>query len=163
MTVSNAQISIRRARFPEDAEVVRALFTEYAEELGFSLCFQGFDDELAQLPGAYAEPSGTVLLLTESGNAVGCGAVRPLGDGKCEMKRLFVKPEFRGAGRGRRLATALLEFARAANYTSMVLDTLKTMTAAIDLYRSLGFRETEPYYDNPMPEATYLELKLEPS
>lgn len=143
--------------------MLRALFTEYAEELGFSLCFQGFDQELAQLPGAYSEPAGTVLLLMRNGREIGCGAVRPVGGGRCEMKRLFVRAEFRGEGLGRRIAEALLEFARSAQYTSMVLDTLTTMTEALGLYRSLGFQETEAYYPNPIPEATYLELKLEPS
>ena len=138
-------------------EEVRALFLEYARELGFSLCFQGFDAELAELPGAYAPPRGALLLAGE----LGCVALRPLDAGTAEMKRLYVRPAARGQGLGLELAEAAIAEARALGYARMVLDTIAgAMDRAIAMYRALGFREIAPYYHNPIPGALYLELRL---
>jgi putative acetyltransferase len=134
---------------------IRQLFTEYQQSLGFELDFQNFQQELDTLPGAYAPPRGRIL--TEPG---GCVALRPLDEQTCEMKRLYVRPEKRGTGLGRRLAQQIIEEARQIGYQRMVLDTLSTMESAIALYRSLGFRETEPYCYNPFPNAVYMELQL---
>ncbi len=130
------------------ADAVRDLFLEYGESLGFSLCFQGFDKELATLPGDYAPPPGCLLLAKEGGEAAGCVGVRRLDAERCEMKRLYVRPAFRGTGLGRKLAAAAIAAARQAGYRKMVLDTLPKMTAARALYLSLGFTACEPYYDN---------------
>jgi ribosomal protein S18 acetylase RimI-like enzyme len=129
-------------------EAVRGLFSEYAESLGFSLCFQGFDEELHTLPGAYAPSRGTLLLAMADGNPAGCAGVRPFGAGRCEMKRLYTRAQHRGSGMGRRLAEAALAFARNAGYRQMLLDTLPQMAVAQALYRSLGFRDCPAYYDN---------------
>lgn len=138
-------------------EEVRALFLEYARELGFSLCFQGFDQELLKLPGAYAPPGGALLLALGRG----CVALRPLQAATAEMKRLYVRPAVRGQGLGRELAEAAIHEARALGHARLVLDTIAgTMERAIAMYRALGFREIAPYYDNPIPNALYLELRL---
>ena len=143
-------VTITHASTPDDIAEVRTLFLEYAASLGFSLCFQGFDAELAELPGAYAPPEGRLLLARVDGVAAGCVGLRPIGDGSCEMKRLFVRPDFHGQGLGRRLATAVVDEGRAAGYTAMRLDTVPSMKAAIGLYSSLGFRDIPPYRENPI-------------
>jgi GNAT superfamily N-acetyltransferase len=147
----------------EEVENARTLFVEYAKSLNFSLCFQGFDEELANLPGEYRPPLGRLLLAYCEGKLAGCGALRKFDGAVCEMKRLFVRPEFRGKGIGRILAEKIISEARAAHYELMRLDTVTTMKEAIALYNSLGFTSTVPYRFNPMPETLYMELQLQPS
>ncbi len=143
-----------------DLEAVRKLFVEYAESLGFSLCFQGYDQELATLPGDYAPPHGCLLLATEGGEAAGCVGVRRLDAERCEMKRLYVRPAFRGTGWGKKLAAAAIAAARKAGYRRMMLDTLPNMKEARALYLSLGFAACEPYYDNACAGSDCFELNL---
>src|SRR2546421_3693748 len=138
----------------------RALFREYETSLGVDLCFQGFEQELAGLPGAYAPPSGRLLLAVDDDRPAGCVALRPLGADGCEMKRLYVRPEFRGRRVGRLLAERVIAEARAIGYPRMRLDTLPSMKEAIPLYRSLGFAEIGPYYANPVPGALFMERAL---
>lgn len=146
----------------EHVEEARKLFLEYAESLGFSLCFQSFDKEVAGLPGDYAPPQGRLLLVEHEGKIAGCAALHKLGDGVCEMKRLYVRPEFRGKALGRALAERVIREARALGYGRMRLDTIVgKMDSAIALYRELGFQEVPPYRENPIPGAIYMELKLE--
>ena len=140
---------------------VRDLFLEYATSLGFSLCFQGFDDELRDLPGMYAPPSGRLLLASEDGAPAGCVGIHALEDGAAEMKRLFVRAAFRGRGLGRILAVRACDEARSCGYRAIRLDTIAgTMGSAIALYRTLGFHEIPPYRKNPIPGALYLEAPL---
>jgi len=142
-------------------EAVRALFLDYAQSLGFSLCFQGFDEELRTLPGMYAPPRGRLLLAMEGDAPAGCVGLHEWDAQIAEMKRLYVRPAFRGRGLGRILTDAALADARALGYRSIRLDTIPTlMQPAIALYRELGFREIPPYRDNPIPGALYLELKI---
>jgi len=153
-------VTITPASTTADIADVRALFEEYAASLGFSLCFQGFDGELAELPGDYAPPRGRLLLARVAGVVAGCVALRRIDHRVCEMKRLFVCPSFHGRGLGRQLVEALIKEGRAAGYVAMKLDTVPTMTAAITLYATLGFVEIPPYRENPIPGARYLELRL---
>ena len=149
------------ARTLEDLAQVRRLFRAYADWLAVDLCFQGFERELAELPGCYAPPSGRLLIARVGGDVVGCVGLRPLEPGVCEMKRLWVEPGFGGHGIGRALAESIVAAAREIGYERMRLDTLpERMPAAQHLYRSLGFREIPPYYDNPLPGVTMLELAL---
>jgi GNAT superfamily N-acetyltransferase len=141
-------------------EMLRELFREYEAFLGVDLCFQGFEAELAGLPGEYAPPAGWLLLALDGERAAGCVALRPLADATCEMKRLYVRPTHQGQGLGRRLAVAVIEQARRAGHRRMRLDTLETLTEAMNLYESLGFRQIQPYYDNPLPGVVYWELDL---
>ena len=138
----------------------RALFLEYAESLGFDLGFQDFEAELRGLPGEYAPPGGVLLLARVAKEAVGCVGLRPLAPETCEMKRLYVRPKARAGGAGRALAEAVIEVGRELGYRRMRLDTVPTMTAARALYRSLGFREIEPYRFNPIPGTSFMELDL---
>lgn len=156
------EIEIRAAEWPRDTEVVRALFREYAASLGIDLGFQDFEMELATLPGKYAPPAGQLLLAWRGGEAVGCVALRPLDGSACEMKRLYVRPGLRGERLGGRLTASICQEARVAAYARICLDTLPTMTAAIRLYQSLGFRPTAPYVFNPIPGAMFLALALRP-
>lgn len=152
---------VRQAQSAPEVETVRTLFLEYARSLDFNLCFQGFDKELADLPGDYAAPQGRLLLAEADGDAQGCVALRPNGEGICEMKRLYIRPQFRGAGLGRVLAEAVIAEARKIGYLRMRLDTVgASMQNAVALYKLLGFKEIAPYRVNPMPSATYLELAL---
>jgi len=156
-------MNIIQARTPHEIDGVRSLFREYEAYLNVDLCFQQFESELANLPGKYAPPSGTLLLAKDKQKAVGCGALRRLGaiqDRTCEMKRLYVCPEGRGLGIGKKIARRLIQESVRFGYSTMVLDTLNRLDAAIHLYESLGFVRTEPYYDNPLPDVVYWKLDL---
>ena len=163
-TVGTPEITLRVPETAAELEATRAIFGEYARGLDVDLCFQSFDSELAGLPGDYAAPTGHLLLAYVGGELAGCGAMRAASDADyanaCEMKRLYVRPGFRGFGLGRVLAEALLDEARRAGYSAMLLDTLDDMEAARDLYTTLGFVEIPPYYYNPIPGAHYLKVDL---
>lgn len=148
-----------------DLDDVRRLFREYEAAIGVDLCFQGFEAELAGLPGAYASPRGALFIARQDGEAIGCIGFRPFKNDadRCEMKRLYVRPDRQRGGVGRQLVNRVLDAARAAGYRAIRLDTLRTMTAARQLYRLLGFREIPAYYPNPLPGVVYLELDLQPS
>ena len=143
-----------------DLDAVRDLFLEYGESLAFNTCFGGFDEELAGLPGDYAAPGGVLLLAREGSRVAGCIAVRPVDSETCEMRRLFVRPAFRGAGIGRSLAVTALTRAEGLGYHRMCLETLPTMMEARSLYASLGFRPCAPYYDNRAMGSDCFELLL---
>lgn len=154
-------VSIDPAAGPEDLERVRALFLEYAEWLDFDLCFQGFEQELATLPGRYAPPEGGLWLARVGGEVAGVVGLRPLESGTCELKRLWVRPDFRGHGLGRLLTETAIAAGRAAGHRALRLDTVGSqMKTAGALYRDLGFRAIAPYYRNPQPAVSYLELDL---
>lgn len=154
-------VRIVQAQTSEHIEQARQLFQEYEGWLGLDLCFQNFEKELAELPGAYAPPTGRLLLAFADDQLAGCVALRKLSDGVCEMKRLFLRPGFQGRGLGRQLVDSILSEARAIGYQRMRLDTLpEHMGKAIALYRAVGFREIEPYYNNPVPGALFMELEL---
>ena len=139
----------------------RELFVEYAQSLGFSLCFQNFDQELANLPGDYAPPDGRLLLAECDGQLAGCVALHKLEDSICEMKRLYLRSQFRGQGLGRALADRIITEARQMGYERMRLDTVEpVMKDAVRMYRSIGFREIAPYRSNPIAGALYMELQL---
>ena len=151
---------ISEAVWPDERDLVAALMREYVDALAEDISFQDVAGELAGLPGAYARPRGVVLLARCDGEAAGLAAMRPINADTCEMKRLYVRPNFRGRDLGRLLAEALIAEARACGYRTMLLDTLASMQAARALYRSLGFRPTAPYYANPLPGVTYMALDL---
>jgi GNAT superfamily N-acetyltransferase len=152
---------IQPARFPQDVERVRTLFREYAASLNFDLCFQGFEEELTTLPGKYAAPAGAVFLAVKDGELMGCVALRPIGNGDCERKRLFVRAAARGGKLGRRLAERVGRQAREAGYRRICLDTVESMRAARALYESLGFREIDAYVFNPLPGVKYMGRELQ--
>jgi ribosomal protein S18 acetylase RimI-like enzyme/mannose-6-phosphate isomerase-like protein (cupin superfamily) len=160
MPQNTHEMRIRSAEFPDDRDIVKSLFREYADSLGIDLAFQQFSDELANLPGKYALPDGRLLLAYLGDMPAGCVALRPLNDGDCEMKRLYVRPAFRGKGIGRRLVQQLLNEARVAGYSRIYLDTLPAMQEAIALYESFGFCDTAPYCHNPVPGARFLAMNL---
>ena len=149
----------------DDWRDTRDIFTEYARSLNVDLCFQGFDEELAQLPGDYAPPRGALLLAKVEGVVAGCCALRPLDTADypnaAEMKRLYVRKAFRGFGLGRQLVEAILDEARQAGYSCVLLDTLDDMEAARALYEELGFEEVPPYYHNPHAGAHYLKVDID--
>lgn len=159
--MSTPGFEIISAVSPEHIETVRSLFIEYQQWLNFSLCFQGFDKELAELPGKYSPPKGRLYIAEYEGNTAGCIALRPMEEeGMCEMKRLYVKDEFRGKGIGRMLTEKILADAQQIGYRIMRLDTLQRMDTARALYTKLGFKIIPAYYDNPMDEVVYMELTL---
>ncbi len=143
-----------------DLEHVRILFREYADWLGIDLCFQGFEEELSSLPGAYAPPSGALFLVMDENNPVGCVAIRRIDHCTAELKRLYVKPELRDKGLGKSLSMRAIDVAEALGYDSIKLDTLGRMEQAVELYKYLGFEEIGPYYNNPEPDAVFMEKKL---
>ena len=153
-------LEVQLARTDEEIATIRELFRDYASSLGFDLSFQDFDRELAELPGVYAEPAGVLLLATFDGRPAGCVALRPFAAGVCEMKRLYVRAEFRGHGIGRALALEILERGRRIGYARMRLDTVPSMIEAIALYRELGFEPIAPYRRNPIEGTLYLEREL---
>jgi ribosomal protein S18 acetylase RimI-like enzyme len=151
----------QRAESPDQLAAIRELFLEYAQSLGFSLCFQGFDSELASLPGDYAPPDGMLVLATNNGQSAGCVALHTLAPEICEMKRLYVRSQFRGKGLGRELAEKIIAEARQLGYQKLRLDTVEpVMKTAVAMYRQLGFREIPPYRPNPIEGALYMELQL---
>ena len=171
-TVWDVEMNFVQPQSAEEIEIARELFREYAAGLNIDLCFQNFDQEVAGLPGNYAPPLGRLLLAIADEQVAGCIALRPLGGYQkpdreggqvtdCEMKRLYIRPEFRGQGLGKKLITTLIEAARDIGYQRMLLDTLPgKMDEAIALYRSFGFREIAPYYHNPVAGALFMELRL---
>ena len=153
-------VNLAPALTASDFDVARTLFREYQQWLDVDLCFQGFEEELATLPGRYAPPGGRLLLAWDGADAAGCAALRPLEEGICEMKRLFVRPGYRGCGLGRLLAARIVNEATAAGYAAMRLDTLDSLVGAMRLYESLGFERRGPYYANPLPGVVYWERAL---
>jgi ribosomal protein S18 acetylase RimI-like enzyme len=155
-------LKLAHAESDEQIAQARELFLEYAAALGVDLCFQNFDEELATLPGEYAPPGGCLLLAMDEtqGATAGCVALRKIDEETCEMKRLYVRPLFRGTGSGKWLALEIIEEARLLGYARMRLDTLPSMRQAIKLYRSLGFQPTEAYRHNPVEGAMFMELAL---
>jgi ribosomal protein S18 acetylase RimI-like enzyme len=150
-----------QAETPQQIAQARELFLEYAQSLGFSLCFQNFDKELAGLPGEYAPPEGRLLLAEYEGQVAGCVALHKLKPGICEMKRLYLRPQFRGKGLGLVLAEQIIAEARQLAYRRMRLDTVEpVMQDAVAMYRKLGFKEIAPYCTNPIAGALYMELEL---
>ena len=161
MNSSSGNCSFVQAETAEQIAKTRELFQEYAQSLGFSLCFQNFDQELAGLPGDYAPPQGRLLLADYEGQVCGCVALHNYGEGICEMKRLYLRPDFRGKGLGRSIADRVIQEARQIGYCRMRLDTVEpVMKDAVAMYRKLGFKEIAPYRANPMPGTLYMELEL---
>jgi putative acetyltransferase len=156
----NEDISIIPAGTPAIIGIIRELFLEYEKSLNVDLCFQNFDRELAGLPGDYSPPGGRLFLAVVEERTAGCIALRRVSPDACEMKRLYLRPEFRGLGLGRKLASLIISEAINIGYRSMRLDTLPLMTEAIGLYRSLGFQEIQPYRFNPVDGTLYMELDL---
>ena len=161
---SQPAIQIQTPDSPAELEQVRTIFREYAASLAIDLCFQNFDLELATLPGAYAAPGGALLTAYVNQQLAGCCAVRPLTTvdypNACEMKRLYVRRDFRGMGLGRQLVESAMDAARAAGYSAVLLDTLDDMESARALYKDLGFAEVPPYYHNPIAGSHYLKAEL---
>ena len=153
-------LEIIEAKRSEELEQVRNLFEEYSNSLAFDLDFQNFEEELVNLPGDYVRPAGCLLLATYQGQPVGCVGLRMLSDGVCEMKRLYVREQFRSLGFGRALAKAVIEEARKIGYNYMRLDTVPSMDVARALYASVGFKQTSPYRYNPIEDAVFMELRL---
>ena len=160
MARSLGSVIIRQAWSTEQINVARALFEQYAAALEIDLSYQGFADELAGLPGCYAPPRGRLLVAWAGDEAAGCVALRPLAEGVCEMKRLYVRPAFRGSGLGKLLAGAIIAEARQIGYAVMRLDTVPKLVAATRMYESLGFVRREAYYETPVVGTIFMELVL---
>lgn len=162
--MNSPAISLIAPDSADDWDSTRQILREYAASLDVDLCFQEFELELRALPGQYEAPGGAMLLALVDGQVAGCGGFRPLLDvdyaNACEMKRLFVRPAFRGFGLGRLLAQGLIDSATQAGYSAMLLDTFDDMESARSLYDSLGFEPVPPYYFNPIPGAHYLKVDL---
>jgi putative acetyltransferase len=162
--MSGPAVDIVVPNLPQEMDAVAEIFREYALALGVDLCFQDFDAELSNLPGDYSAPRGALFTALVDGKLAGCCAMRPLDSADypnaCEMKRLYVRPAFRGLGLGRQLADVTLDCARAAGYNCILLDTLNDMESARALYEDLGFEEIPPYYHNPIAGAHYLKAQL---
>jgi ribosomal protein S18 acetylase RimI-like enzyme len=155
-----SEICLLPAKSPNEIAHARILFREYAASLNVDLCFQSFEEELANLPGKYAPPEGQLILAWAGETVAGCVALRKLEPAVCEMKRLYVRPAYRGSGLGRRLADAVIAESRGIGYRRMRLDTLESLASALNLYRSLGFHRIQPYTANPCADVVYLELDL---
>lgn len=153
-------ISIEKIATPEDLDEVKGLFREYEKFLGLSLCFQNFEEELAKLPAKYAEPEGAIYLAKVDGASAGCVALWKLGEGVCEMKRLYVRPAYQGIGLGKKLANTIIDEAKRKKYRKMKLDTLRRLESANRLYHTLQFTETKPYNYNPEGDVAYFEKDL---
>jgi putative acetyltransferase len=153
-------MNIIHVQTPQHVEEIRSLFREYEQFLNVDLCFQGFEAELAGLPGRYGPPAGALLMALDGEYAAGCVALREIDEGVCEMKRLYIRPGYRGDGLGRQLAQTIIDQAISLGYTLMRLDTLDTLKQAMGLYSSFGFTKTAPYYDNPLEGVVYWELPL---
>jgi len=145
---------------PEQINIIRNLFIEYEKVIGCDLCFQDIENELANLPGRYAPPDGRLILAEYDSKLAGCIALKRIGDDICEMKRLYVRSEFRGKKIGRILAEKIVADAREIGYLIMRLDTLKRLPEAVSLYKSMGFIETKPYVHNPLEDVIFMELEL---
>jgi putative acetyltransferase len=158
--MSLGSVTIWQASSVHEIDVARALFEEYATALEIDLGYQGFAEELAGLPGCYAPPNGRLLVAWVSGEAAGCVALRPLAADVCEMKRLYVRPNFRGSGLGKLLAEAIIAEARQIGYAVMRLDTVPELAAATRLYESLGFVRRDAYYETPVVGTIFMELGL---
>ena len=154
------KINIEFAQRKKDYVNARALFKEYANSLDFSLSFQDIDKELENIPGKYAKPYGCIILVSDNLDSVGCIGMRPLDKITCEIKRLYLKPSYRGFGLGRLLTEKVLEYCREREYIKVYLDTTTGMKSAIKIYESLGFIKTSPYYYNPLSNVIYFELNL---
>ncbi len=153
-------LKILQVQTGENLKFIKTLFKEYASSLDFDLDFQDFDKELANFPGDYAPPKGCLLLAKDEDKIAGCVALRELSEGVCEMKRLYVKPQFRGLGIGKNLAEAIIQEAQKIGYTRIRLDTAPSMQEARALYMSLGFKKISPYRYNPIEGAEFMELSL---
>ena len=161
LAAGSTDFAFADAESPAQIAIVRELFLEYAQSLGFSLCFQGFDQELADLPGDYAPPAGRLLLATLGDQPAACVALHAIDREACEMKRLYVRPPFRGHGLGKALTERTIAEAHQIGYTRLRLDTVEPkMKTAVAMYRQLGFREIAPYRANPIEGALYMELNL---
>jgi ribosomal protein S18 acetylase RimI-like enzyme len=158
--IAGAGFELREARQPAEVAACRELFAEYQRSTGVSLCFRGFGEELAGLPGDYAPPRGRLYIALAKGKPAGCVALRPLFHRDAEVKRLYVRPAHRGSGLGRALALRAIDDARSLGYDSLKLDTLPAMKAAQRMYEALGFRDTAPYNDNPVQGVRFMALDL---
>ncbi len=158
-----AGFDIRAAQTAADMDLIRELFREYQDWLDVDLCFQDFEAELAALPGLYAPPEGRLYLVFDEtdGALVGCVGLRPRDHGRCEMKRLYVRPPWRRHGLGRGLTTLCLDEAREAGYEELCLDTLAQLHGARALYRDMGFKDIDAYYDNPLDGVSYMAISLD--